>query len=193
MKNILLVCNAGMSTSMLVQKMQAAAKEQGIEATIQAKSVTDAANEIDKADVLLLGPQVGYQKSEMEKLADGRIPVEVIDMRDYGTMNGKKVLAHALACFEIISNVGTAKSCYINAIHKAKEGDYEEAKKLIEEGNKMYAEGHKAHVEMIQKEASGESVETCLLLIHAEDQMMSAETFQVLAGEFIDLCKMINK
>lgn len=51
MKNILLVCNAGMSTSMLVQKMQAAAKEQGIEATIQAKSVTDAANEIDKADV----------------------------------------------------------------------------------------------------------------------------------------------
>ena len=34
-----------------------------------------------------------------------------------------------LACFEIISNVGTAKSCYINAIHKAKEGDYEEAKK----------------------------------------------------------------
>lgn len=62
MKNILLVCNAGMSTSMLVQKMQAAAKEQGIEATIQAKSVTDAANEIDKADVLLLGPQVGYQK-----------------------------------------------------------------------------------------------------------------------------------
>lgn len=29
MKNILLVCNAGMSTSMLVQKMQAAAKEQG--------------------------------------------------------------------------------------------------------------------------------------------------------------------
>ena len=42
-----------------------------------------------------------------------------------------------LACFEIISNVGTAKSCYINAIHKAKEGDYEEAKKLIEEGNKM--------------------------------------------------------
>ena len=88
-----------------------------------------------------------------------------------------------LACFEIISNVGTAKSCYINAIHKAKEGDYEEAKKLIEEGNKMYAEGHKAHVEMIQKEASGESVETCLLLIHAEDQMMSAETFQVLAKE----------
>ena len=63
MKNILLVCNAGMSTSMLVQKMQAAAKEQGIEATIQAKSVTDAANEIDKADVLLLGPTCRWKNS----------------------------------------------------------------------------------------------------------------------------------
>ena len=35
MKNILLVCNAGMSTSMLVQKMQAAAKEQGIECLVR--------------------------------------------------------------------------------------------------------------------------------------------------------------
>ncbi len=96
MKNILLVCNAGMSTSMLVQKMQAAAKEQGLEVGIEAKSVTEAAKVIDNVDVLLLGPQVGYQKGEMETLAAGRIPVEVIDMRDYGTMNGKKVLAHAL-------------------------------------------------------------------------------------------------
>ena len=30
-----------------------------------------------------------------------------------------------LACFEIISNVGMAKTCYINAIHKAEEGEYE--------------------------------------------------------------------
>lgn len=96
MKNILLVCNAGMSTSMLVQKMQVAAKEMGVEANIQAKSVTEAANEIDQADVLLLGPQVGYQKAEMERLANGRISVEVINMRDYGTMNGKKVLNRAL-------------------------------------------------------------------------------------------------
>lgn len=96
MKKILLVCNAGMSTSMLVQKMKAAAGEMGVEAEIEAKSVTEAANEVDKVDILLLGPQVGYQKGEMEKLANGRIPVEVINMRDYGTMNGKKVLQFAL-------------------------------------------------------------------------------------------------
>ena len=76
---------------------------------------------------------------------------------------------------------------------KQKKVSNDEAEKLIKEGNELYAQGHKAHVEMIQQEASGESLEIGLLLIHAEDQMMSAETFQVLAGEFMDLCKMIQK
>ena len=40
MKNILLVCNAGMSTSMLVKKMQSSAEERSIEAHIEAKSLT---------------------------------------------------------------------------------------------------------------------------------------------------------
>ncbi|VLI69739.1 PTS system transporter subunit IIB [Streptococcus pneumoniae] len=42
MKQILLVCNAGMSTSMLVKKMQQSATERGIEISIQAKSMTEA-------------------------------------------------------------------------------------------------------------------------------------------------------
>lgn len=42
MKTILLVCNAGMSTSMLVKKMQDAAKTMGVEVEISAKSLTEA-------------------------------------------------------------------------------------------------------------------------------------------------------
>ena len=38
MYRILLVCSAGMSTSLMVAKMQAAATEQGIEASIAALS-----------------------------------------------------------------------------------------------------------------------------------------------------------
>ncbi|MGC4431352.1 PTS sugar transporter subunit IIB, partial [Streptococcus suis] len=40
MKHIMLVCNAGMSTSMLVTKMQKAAEETGGEATIWAVPVS---------------------------------------------------------------------------------------------------------------------------------------------------------
>ena len=100
MKHIILACNAGMSTSYLVKKMQKAAEEQGVEAEIKAVPVTEAAQYIDKCDVMLLGPQIRYELPKMKKTIDGRIPVDVIDMRDYGAVNGKKVLDHALQLIE---------------------------------------------------------------------------------------------
>ena len=49
MKKILLVCNAGMSTSMLVAKMKKAAQADGVEVSIEAKSLADAKKEIQEA------------------------------------------------------------------------------------------------------------------------------------------------
>ncbi len=100
MKKILLACNAGMSTSMLVNKMRKAAEEMGVDAEINALSLTEATDRIADVDVVLLGPQVKFQKKAVEEAAAGRTPVDVIDMRDYGTMNGKKVLEFALKKIE---------------------------------------------------------------------------------------------
>ena len=96
MKNILLVCNAGMSTSLLVNKMNEAAKGMGVEVNIKALPVAECKNVIDTVDIVLLGPQVRFQKPQVDALVGGRVPVEVIDMRLYGTMNGKAVLERAL-------------------------------------------------------------------------------------------------
>lgn len=96
MKNILLVCSAGMSTSLLVSKMKEAAKEAEIEVNINALPISECGSVIDTVDIVLLGPQVRYQKSQVDALVNGRIPVEVIDMRLYGIMNGKEILKQAL-------------------------------------------------------------------------------------------------
>ena len=61
MKKILLVCNAGMSTSMLVAKMKKAAQADGVEVSIEAKSLADAKKEIQEANIVLLGPQIRYE------------------------------------------------------------------------------------------------------------------------------------
>lgn len=98
-----------------------------------------------------------------------------------------------LVCFEIISAVGTARSLYIEAIRCAKNGDFEKAQELMDEGGQTFTEGHHAHAKLIQQEANGEKVEFQLLLLHAEDQLMSAESFGIIAKEFIDLYKTINK
>lgn len=99
-KTIMLVCSAGMSTSLLVTKMQKAAEDKGIDAEIFAVSASEADDQIDTKDidVLLLGPQVRFMKAQFEqKVAPKGIKLDVIDMADYGMMNGEKVLATAEA------------------------------------------------------------------------------------------------
>jgi Phosphotransferase system cellobiose-specific component IIA len=90
-----------------------------------------------------------------------------------------------LTCFQLISLNGVARSCYLEAIYAAKEGDFQKARELIAEGEVNFLEGHRVHAQLIQQEASGNSVVANLLLIHAEDQLMSAETFKIVAEEFI--------
>lgn len=41
-------------------------------------------------------------------------------------------------CFEIISNVGMARSDYIEAIHKAREGNFDEARELMKSGKNSF-------------------------------------------------------
>lgn len=92
-----------------------------------------------------------------------------------------------LIAFTIIASVGTARSCYIEAIQLAKSGDFDGAMKLIKEGEEAFIQGHHAHAGLIQKEASGESTPVNLLLMHAEDQLMSAEAFRMISEEFIEV------
>ncbi|WEA53660.1 PTS sugar transporter subunit IIB [Weissella paramesenteroides] len=100
-KKIMLACAAGMSTSLLVTKMQEAAKANGKDYEIFAKSTADIDNELSadvKPDVLLLGPQVSYMQKEVKSKTDAAgIPMDVINMMDYGMMKGDKVLAAAEA------------------------------------------------------------------------------------------------
>ncbi|MCJ0914932.1 MULTISPECIES: PTS sugar transporter subunit IIB [Mammaliicoccus] len=95
MKKILLVCSAGMSTSMLVKKMQDTANKEGKEYEVEALALSEAETKVDEVDVILLGPQVRFQKAQVEKVANGKVPVDVIDMQQYGMMDGEGVLKHA--------------------------------------------------------------------------------------------------
>ena len=96
-----------------------------------------------------------------------------------------------LIAFNIIAAVGTARSNYINAIDAAAEGNFEEADKLIKEGQDAYVEGHDAHAKLLSQTAQGNTVAMDLLLTHAEDQLMSAEAFGILAERFVTLYKKI--
>lgn len=98
MKKIVLVCSAGMSTSLLVKKMMDAARKQGIEAEIIAVPEVEAKNHTNGTDVVLLAPQVRYLLNKMKQdLEPQGIPVAVIESIHYGMMNGEAVIKQAMA------------------------------------------------------------------------------------------------
>lgn len=97
----------------------------------------------------------------------------------------------ALISFKIISAVGQAKSSYIEAMKLASNGEFTKAYEKIEIGDQEFIKGHESHAEMIQSEARGENIVPSILLMHAEDQLMAAETVKIMALEIIRLNKRV--
>lgn len=97
MKNILLLCSAGMSTSIVVKKMKEAADKKNIKVNIDAVGLELFHEKLKDFDVFLLGPQVRFKKADFEvEAAKHGKKVEVINQIDYGMLKGEKILDWAL-------------------------------------------------------------------------------------------------
>ena len=101
MYNIVLLCQYGASTGMLVDKIKEAAKNKGIEAIVNAYSIGEVAKVIDGADIILLGPQVRFKLKSLEKdYGDRGVPMISIEPTDYGRLNGENILNAVLSQLE---------------------------------------------------------------------------------------------
>ncbi|MFY4774451.1 PTS lactose/cellobiose transporter subunit IIA [Metabacillus sp. RGM 3146] len=98
-----------------------------------------------------------------------------------------------LVAFQMISQVGSARSSFMEALQFAREGNNEAANEKITEAQSFLTDGHRVHAELIRKEASGEKVEISLLVLHAEDLMISTETLGELAKEMIFMYQEFRK
>lgn len=81
---VLILCAAGMSSGLLVKKMNQYSESHGFNWLVQAETVF-VYDERDRADVVLIAPQVGYLLNEVRKTAD--VPCVVLDAFDYATAN----------------------------------------------------------------------------------------------------------
>jgi PTS system cellobiose-specific IIB component len=86
-----------MSTSILVKKMQEAAQKKSMDAKIWAAPASQLHDFINEVDVILLGPQVRYLLSDIQKQAEPYgVPVDTVNPMHYGTVNGEAVIEHVL-------------------------------------------------------------------------------------------------
>ncbi|MBF4693162.1 PTS sugar transporter subunit IIB [Fusibacter ferrireducens] len=103
MKKIYLFCSAGMSTHILANKMQEVADVHDLGVKVEAFPLTeiDEIYNAEPPDCILIGPQVRFIYEETKsKYKPLKTPVGLIDARDYGTINGEKVLDDAIRLIE---------------------------------------------------------------------------------------------
>ncbi|KRL86967.1 PTS sugar transporter subunit IIB [Lacticaseibacillus pantheris] len=95
-KLILLVCSAGMSTSLLVSRMTDAASDAGVDAQVVAIGSADVNAELATVTpaVIMVAPQVSYLATQLRAKLD--VPVAVMDTHDYATLAGPRLLQSAL-------------------------------------------------------------------------------------------------
>ena len=100
MSNILAIRSAATGAASVSNKLidayLAAAKAKGVEAKMWAVGEQAADANVGEADVVLVGPQMRFKVPELKAAYPGK-PIDAIDMRDYGMMNGKGVLARVAA------------------------------------------------------------------------------------------------
>jgi PTS system cellobiose-specific IIA component len=95
--------------------------------------------------------------------------------------------------FQLILHAGNARSSAMEAIQKAKEGNFDEAEAKLIEADSAFNEAHHFQTDLIQKEAGGEEFEFSLIMVHAQDHLMTSMTLKDMANEITDLYKLIKK
>ena len=90
----------GASTSILEGRMNDYAKENGLDVSVEARSMHDIEKILNgdkKIDYIFLGPQVSYKMNTFkEKYGHYNIPIDSISFNDYAMMDGKAVVSQAL-------------------------------------------------------------------------------------------------
>lgn len=87
---ILLVCAGGMSTGLLMKKMEAYWAQQGKELTINACGMGEYDEVYKNYDIIMVGPQIGYRLAQIK--ADTGKPCDTIPSFDYAVANCPNIM-----------------------------------------------------------------------------------------------------
>ncbi|VYU56854.1 Lichenan-specific phosphotransferase enzyme IIB component [Clostridium tertium] len=86
--NIMLVCNAGMSTGMLAKKMEKVSEGK---CKVKAYGIAEYMDHLENINIILVGPQIRFEYEDIKNTAVN-IPVLNIDPMKYGSMDAESIL-----------------------------------------------------------------------------------------------------
>lgn len=91
--------------------------------------------------------------------------------------------------FNLIVHSGNAKGYCFEALNYARKQEFIKADELISKAKDELLEAHHIQTQMIQDEASGKKQEVNLLMVHAQDHLMTSSLAKDLIVEMIEMLK----
>lgn len=98
-----------------------------------------------------------------------------------------------MAAMQIVGSAGESKSLCFEALSEAKQGNFENAEAKIAEAKKVFLKAHEVQTELICAEADGQEVKMGVLMVHAQDHLMTSLLARDLIEEMIKLYKELKK
>lgn len=97
-----------------------------------------------------------------------------------------------VAAFEIILNSGNARTIVHEAFAAMREGQYEEAATKLEAANEELLLAHKAQTKLLHEYANGTEIKIEIIMVHAQDHLMTSMTLREVALEMLELYKKVS-
>lgn len=90
---------------------------------------------------------------------------------------------------DIIYNAGEAKALAYEALNEAKVERFDKAEKLLKKSDDLLLKANSIEHKIIQEEAAGNNIEVTILMVHAQDHLMTAIEAKNLIEGIIDFYK----
>lgn len=91
--------------------------------------------------------------------------------------------------FQLIMHSGNARSNIMEALKHARNNEFKKVEELMAKSDEELIVAHKIQTNLVQSEARRERNEVSIILVHAQDHLMTALLARDLANEIIDLRK----
>lgn len=95
--------------------------------------------------------------------------------------------------FTVILHAGNAKSEAYKTLAEAKQGNFENIDEYLKNAKKELNEVHNIQTELLTAEANGDTINLPIILVHAQDHLMTAISEINLVEELIDCFKEIRR
>lgn len=95
--------------------------------------------------------------------------------------------------FKIVAYAGDARTALLKALDEARLGNFETARKLVDEAKISINDAHHAQTEILSQEAGGQDMDVTFIMVHGQDTLMTTMLLMDQVKFFIDSYERLSK